>query len=60
MGAPWTLDSIRDREPDIAPVMVRKAEVVTPERIGEPIGCSDQRGAVDIRANPCINIGRND
>jgi hypothetical protein len=42
MGAPWTLGSIHDREPDIAAVMVREVEVITPERIGEPIGRADQ------------------
>ena len=41
MGAPWTLDSIRDRELDIAAIMVREVEVITPQRIGEPIGCAD-------------------
>ena len=42
MGAPWTLDSIRDHELDIAAIMVREVEVVTRQRIGEPIGCVNE------------------
>src|SRR5262245_22915836 len=39
---------IGERKPDVRAVVMSEIEVETAEPPGKPVGCSDQRGAVDI------------
>ena len=58
--APGAEDVIGIREPDVAPLVVGKIEVVVAQPVLNPVRDADERGALDVLTDTRVQVGPDD
>ena len=58
--APRPGERVREGEPDVRTLVIGKVEVIAAERLLDPVGDPNERGAVDVRAHPIVHVGSDD
>ena len=58
--APRTGERVGAGEPDVRTLVVGEVQVVAAERLLDPVGNPDERGAVDVGPHPVVHVGPDD